>query len=344
MAMIFVKTSCCCRSFNISFFQAEIPESQKKDSDIISVKAKSFADREIRYTLKAKGQGAGTFNIGPSSGIVKLAKDLDFEDLRQPHIYQLVVTATEDSGGFSTSVELTIRVSDVNDNAPKFELPDYQAHNVDEDIPIGSSILKVKASDADSGSNAEIEYYVSDDHFTVNSKGVISNNKRLDADSNNAYYEFTVTAKDKGEPPRTGTATVRIYTENKNDEEPKFSQQVYTPNVDENAGPNTLVTTVVASDKDGDGVKFGFVGGTTTSGLFRIEENTGVIRLINGPIRLDRDKYELNVTAMDDGKCCLEATKGKRRNLVHTSTAVVVVFITDVNDNKPVFQGGNSIA
>ena len=61
--------------------------------------------------------------------------------------------------------------------------------------------------------------------------------------------------------------------------------QVYTPNVDENAGPNTLVTTVVASDKDGDGVKFGFVGGTTTSGLFRIEENTGVIRLINGPIR-----------------------------------------------------------
>jgi len=75
---------------------------------IISVKAKSFADREIRYTLKAQGQGAaGTFNIGPTSGIVKLAKELDFEDLRQPHIYSLIVTATEDSGGFSTSVEVT---------------------------------------------------------------------------------------------------------------------------------------------------------------------------------------------------------------------------------------------
>jgi len=58
-----------------------------------------------------------------------------------------------------------------------------------------------------------------------------------------------VTAKDKGEPSKTGSATVRVYTKNKNDEEPKFSQQVYTPNVDENAGPNTLVTTVVASDK-----------------------------------------------------------------------------------------------
>lgn len=74
---------------------------------IISVKAKSFADREIRYTLKAQGQGAGTFNIGPTSGIVKLAKELDFEDLRQPHVYSLVVTATEDSGGFSTSVEVS---------------------------------------------------------------------------------------------------------------------------------------------------------------------------------------------------------------------------------------------
>lgn len=71
------------------------------------MKAKSFADREIRYTLKARGQGAaGTFNIGPTSGIVKLAKELDFEDLRQPHIYSLIVTATEDSGGFSTTVEV----------------------------------------------------------------------------------------------------------------------------------------------------------------------------------------------------------------------------------------------
>ncbi|XP_045534312.1 neural-cadherin isoform X5 [Papilio machaon] len=319
--------------FYLSNYETEIAENQKKDSDIISVKAKSFADREIRYTLKAQGQGAGTFNIGPTSGIVKLAKELDFEDLRQPHVYSLVVTATEDSGGFSTSVELTIRVTDVNDNAPKFELPDYQAHNVDEDIAKGTSILKVKAMDADSGKNAEIEYLVSDDHFAVDNNGIITNNKQLDADNNNAYYEFVVTARDKGEPAKTGTATVRVYTKNKNDEEPKFSQQVYTPNVDENAGPNTLVTTVVASDKDGDNVRFGFVGGGTSSGQFVIEEITGVIRLHNKPISLDRDKYELNVTAMDDGACCVNGD-----TTIHTSTAVVVVFITDVNDNKPIFK------
>ncbi|XP_017766893.1 PREDICTED: neural-cadherin isoform X1 [Eufriesea mexicana] len=320
--------------FYMLAYEKDVPENQKKDSDIISVKAKSFADREIRYTLKAQVQGAaGTFNIGPTTGIVRLAKELDFEDLRQPHIYSLIVTATEDSGGFSTTVDLTIRVTDVNDNAPKFELPDYQAHNVDEDISLGTSILKVKATDADSGANAEIEYLVSDDHFSVDLSGIIVNKKQLDADNNNAYYEFVVTAKDKGQPPKTGTATVRIYTKNKNDEEPKFSQQVYTPNVDENAGPNTLVTTVVASDKDGDNVRFRFGDGNTTSGQFVIEEITGVIRLHGKEISLDRDKYELNVTALDDGACCPNGDL-----TTHASTAVVVVFITDVNDNKPVFN------
>nr|CAI5820143.1 unnamed protein product [Callosobruchus analis] len=276
--------------FYMPSYEAEIPENQKKDSD----ESQIFRRQRNTLHIESSRPRTGTFNIGPTSGIVKLAKELDFEDLRQPHVYSLVVTATEDSGGFSTSVEVswTIRVTDVNDNAPKFELPDYQAHNVDEDIPPGTSILKVKAMDADSGTNAEIEYFVSDDHFSV-----------------------------------------RVYTKNKNDEEPKFSQQVYTPNVDENAGPNTLVTTVVASDKDGDNVRFGFVGGGTSSGQFVIEEITGVIRLHNKPISLDRDKYELNVTAMDDGACCVNGD-----TTIHTSTAVVVVFITDVNDNKPIFK------
>ena len=43
------------------------------------------------------------------------------------------------------------------------------------------------------------------------------------------------------------------------------------------------------------------------------------------------------MTAMDDGKCCTESGAPTEPNTVHTSTAVVVVFITDVNDNKPIF-------
>ncbi|KAI5743938.1 hypothetical protein M8J77_024040 [Diaphorina citri] len=79
--------------------------------------------------------------------------------------------------------------------------------------------------------------------------------------------------------------------------------------------------------------EFGFVGGSTSSGQFVIEDITGVIRLNSKSISLDRDKYELNVTAVDDGACCANGDQS-----VHTATAVVVVFITDVNDNKPVFR------
>lgn len=136
------------------------------------------------------------------------------------------------------------------------------------------SLLSVSASDMDQNKNAEIEYSLDKEDFTIDNKGIIYSNKRLDADINNTYV-LTVRATDRGDPPLTGTATVRIYTENKNDEPPKFSQDVYTPNVDENAGPNTLVTTVVASDKDGDNIYFGFVGGGTVSGMFQIEERTG---------------------------------------------------------------------
>ena len=80
---------------------------------------------------------------------------------------------------------------------------------------------------------------------------------------------------------------------------------------------------MLANDRDGDAILFGFVGGGTTSGMFHIEERTGVIRLINDKIVLDKDKYELNVTARDDGSCCRNGAQ-----TTHTSTALVVVFIT----------------
>ncbi len=138
--------------------------------------------------------------------------------------------------------------------------------------------MKVKASEF--VSSAEINYSVSDDHFAVDSSGVISNAKQLDADTDINYYEFKVTA--------TVTTTVRVSTKNKNDESPIFSQDVYTANVDGNASsPDTLVTTVVATDKDGDNVRYAFVGGGIRSGQFVIEESIGVIRLHNESISLN---------------------------------------------------------
>ena len=111
---------------------------------------------------------------------------------------------------------------------------DYTAHDINEDVTIGTEILKVKASD-----KHDFVYSVSDDTFAIDSDGVISSNRRLDADDNGAYYEFMVTM----------SAPVRIYTKNRNDEAPQFSRQVYKTTLDDDAGQNTLVTALVAKDK-----------------------------------------------------------------------------------------------
>ena len=50
--------------------------------------------------------------------------------------------------GCTLQLTLVIRVVDVNDNSPVFELPSYSAE-VREDAPIGSVVLRVRATDAD---------------------------------------------------------------------------------------------------------------------------------------------------------------------------------------------------
>ena len=238
---------------------------------------------------------------------------------------------------FVSVSQLVIRVEDVNDNSPVFELAIYQAYDVAEDTVVGSVLLTVTASDGDFGANAELRYHVTDDNFCVDNEGVITVCKILDADHNNGFYRFSVVARDNGTPTtREGSSTVYVYTSNANDEKPVFTQQVYTPNVKENAANNTLVTTVSASDADGDNVRFSFSGSYLSSGQFAIDENTGEIRLmrgVEGALDLDKDRYELHVTAHDDGSCC---SRWSSSSVLHTATALVVVFVyTDVVDKYP---------
>ena len=88
---------------------------------------------------------------------------------------------------------------------------------------------------------------------------------------------------------------------------------------------------------------YGFLGGTNTSGLFRIDPTTGVIRLIDSQVNFDLDEYKLNVTATDDGKCCVESGAPVDPKDVHMSTALVVVSISS-NNHKPIFEDCASYA
>lgn len=87
-------------------------------------------------------------------------------------------------------------------------------------------VLTVSASDCDSEQNADITYYTLSPDFIISAHGTIFPAGPLDYERLNHLYEFVVMAVDKGEVPRTGTATVRLRMANVNDEPPEFSQPV----------------------------------------------------------------------------------------------------------------------
>lgn len=54
---------------------------------------------------------------------------------------------------------LQVNVLDANDHTPSFEWPEYDA-SVREGVPVGSTVVTVKATDQDTGRNAEVEYCI----------------------------------------------------------------------------------------------------------------------------------------------------------------------------------------
>lgn len=90
---------------------------------------------------------------------------------------------------------------------------------------LGTSILKVEATDADNGENAVIEYFIIrgayDDFKIDNTTGVLYVAQKLDYDRRNTY-NIEVVAVDHGEPSLTGTSNVTVTVININDKMPYF--------------------------------------------------------------------------------------------------------------------------
>uniref|UniRef100_A0A674P6Z2 Cadherin domain-containing protein n=1 Tax=Takifugu rubripes TaxID=31033 RepID=A0A674P6Z2_TAKRU len=123
-------------------FSIEVPEDSPVGHSAIQI---SSSDDDLDSPL----------SVGEHSGILTLIKELDFETDR---IYHLQMEAKDDAWFTKSSpLNVTVIVLDVNDNPPVFLSSSYTI-SVPENSEIGTSILDVKADDADSSSNAQMLY------------------------------------------------------------------------------------------------------------------------------------------------------------------------------------------
>lgn len=110
---------------------------------------------QVTYSLDTDGgdQSVSEFTINPQTGAITTIRQLDRELVPA---YLLTVTARD--GGvppLSDTTDVEISVTDVNDNSPVFEAPQYQG-SIPEDVLVGTSVLRVSATDADTDLNGRV--------------------------------------------------------------------------------------------------------------------------------------------------------------------------------------------
>ncbi|KAI8798258.1 protein dachsous, partial [Biomphalaria glabrata] len=280
----------------------------------------------VRYRLQDTADKP--FSIDSISGKITLNRNLDYEAVQN---YSIGIIA-EDLGtprALSANMTLTVRVKDVNDNAPQFDRALY-LFSVSEDVPLGQNVNVASATDKDSGNNKKISYsFVESRYSSVFGispvSGQIWTREPLDRELHD-YYEFTIKAVDHGSPQLSATALVKINVTDVNDNQPEFSRDEYRFSIAENLPPNSLVGQLTATDRDaGSNSLLDFY----PSGLnnnFTVDPRNGEIRT---KVSLDRELVSEHVIIFyvsDSGSPSL------------SSQTRVRIKVEDVNDNSPIFQ------
>ncbi|XP_069448995.1 protocadherin alpha-12-like [Ovis canadensis] len=261
-----------------------------------------------------------------------LRKSLDREEI--PELNMLLTALDGGKPQLTESVQIQITILDVNDNAPEFDKPGYKVV-LFENVPNGTRIIQLNASDLDEGPNRKISYEIrmilplsEKCMFLINPQtGEIRIYGKLDFEENNEY-EIQVNAIDKGIPPMAGHCTVLVEVLDLNDNTPEVMITSLSLPVREDAQVGTVIALISVSDCDS-----GANGQVTCSltpphipfKLVSTFKNYYTLVLDSVLDRESASNYEVMVTARDGGSPSLSAT------------ASVSVEVADVNDNAPAF-------
>ncbi|XP_048837558.1 protocadherin Fat 4 isoform X6 [Brienomyrus brachyistius] len=262
-------------------YVANIPTTLDRGSIVCAVSAKDEdTGVNAQLTFSLFGRHADWFSIDPFTGIVFTSDEVKVED----------DITVGDGGWISKTGELnvTVIVEDMNDNPPVFSTTEYRVL-VPENAPLGTTVTQVKASDRDSGANAEITYSLltgDQDLFVVDSKnGTITTRDMFDFEVHQAF-ELSVKASNTRTLAHFSVVHVYIQITGLNEFVPKFRKSQYNITVSESMPAGTRLGKVSATDYDlgPDGEVFYLLIGPSKRAMFNIDKHSGEI-FIAGDLR-----------------------------------------------------------
>ncbi|KAM4601120.1 neural-cadherin [Polymixia lowei] len=267
-------------------------------------------------------------------GVIRLKKKIDFEKPNE-RTFNLTLKA-EDADFFSLAYCL-VQVEDSNDHAPVFFPQFHEAPAMSEDVPVGTIIAQVSATDLDSGQNGRLSYSISKDsdpygQFLVDQSGWVVVAASLDREKI-SQHRIMVLATDAGSPPLTGTAIVMVTVLDVNDNGPEF-EVPYQPVVWENtAAPQavrmndtSLLLHAVDRDSSSNGGPFSIrllmlTSDATNFNLTDLRNGSAAVTALRTFDRERQKEYRLPILMIDSGSPPM------------SSTSTLTVVIGDRNDH-----------
>ncbi|XP_023589711.1 cadherin-20 [Trichechus manatus latirostris] len=206
--------------FEPGFYFVEVPEDVAIGTtiQIISAKDPDVTNNSIRYSIDRSSDPGRFFYVDITTGALMTARPLDREEFSWHNITVLAMEMKNPSQ--VGSVAVTIKVLDVNDNAPEF--PRFYEAFVCENAKAGQLIQTVSAVDQDDPRNGQHFYYSlapeasNNPNFTVrdnqdNTARILTRRSGFRQQEQSVFY-LPILIADNGQPAlsSTGTLTVQV--------------------------------------------------------------------------------------------------------------------------------------
>uniref|UniRef100_A0AAX7UK20 Cadherin domain-containing protein n=1 Tax=Astatotilapia calliptera TaxID=8154 RepID=A0AAX7UK20_ASTCA len=324
-------------------YLAGVPEMSPLGTMVVQVVATDADDptygnsARVVYSIE---HGHPYFSVEPKTGVIRTAlPNMDRETRDQ---YVLVIQAKDmvgQMGGLSGTTSVTVTLTDVNDNPPRFAHKNYQ-YTVLESLLVQSVVARIKAVDADIGSNAEMDYRIMDGDgpgmFNITTDedtqdGVIMLLKPLDFETKSSF-SLRIEATNRNIDsnflnlgPFSDTTSVKVTVEDVN-EPPVFSTPLSKMVVSEDAKVGTSIGRVSAHDPDNSNspIRYSIDRNTDLERFFNVDALSGVISTAKPLDREANSVHNLTIFAIENDPT--QIGKG-----------ITLITVQDINDNAPVF-------